>query len=71
MDEFAFIIYRNKDCIKLCSNYKELRDAKEKYTKHLVDNNSPELSDFSIIGYLTITKSGYKISSINHYNTFF
>lgn len=29
------------------------------------------MSDFSIIAYLIVGKNGYKISSINHYNTYF
>ena len=71
LDQKLHIIYRNKSGIKLTSDYSKLRDLKETAMKQLIEENPAEVSDFSIIGFLIAGKNGYKISSINHYNTYF
>jgi hypothetical protein len=71
MDDKLYIIYRNKNGIKLSSNYSKLRDSKEKAIKQLIEENSSEVTDFSIVAFLMIGKNGYRISSINHYDIYF
>lgn len=67
----CLIVYRAGDTIKLISEYSKLSQAREKFMKDAPEDGQPEEVHFSVLGYIICTEEGYKISSINHYNTYF
>ena len=71
LDEECQIIYRWDDGIRLAQNYTKLKEAKDKAMKQFSEANRQEGVFFTVLGFIINDKNGYKISSINHYSTFF
>lgn len=71
LDKSHHIIYRAGDNIKLIESYTKLEEAKRRHLKEKPEENVPDAVYFSVLGYLISDKSEFRISSINHYNSYF
>ena len=71
LDKSHNIIYRAGDDIKLVENYTKLEEAKKSHLIEYPESNLPDSVNFTVLGYLISNKSEFRISSINHYNSYF